>query len=158
MVNFSLRDEEEDEEVEQIQIADMEALKTTLEELSAKIKELEQKQNSTTATEIKIATTIPLPKPINITEGNVKTNFKFFATQWKEYLTASGLGSSNEAVKKATLLSAIGEECLRVYENLPLTEDEKKIGKHVARCTGEAFGTVGECAIRTCDVQPSETG
>lgn len=123
---FSLRDEEEDEEVEQIQIADMEALKTTLEELSAKIKELEQKQNSTTATEIKIATTIPLPKPINITEGNVKTNFKFFATQWKEYLTASGLGSSNEAVKKATLLSAIGEECLRVYENLPLTEDEKK--------------------------------
>lgn len=106
-----------------------------------KIRVLEDTRNvPPTGTEMKIATTIPLPEAISITEGNVKTNFKFFGTQWKEYLTASGLGSCTEEVKKATLLSAVGEECLRVYENLPLTEADRRtadtllaaIEKHLA--------------------------
>lgn len=118
----------------------MEELQSRVTQLMEKIRVLEEIRNAPpTGTEMKIAKTIPLPKANSITEGNVKTNFKFFGTQ-KEYLTASGLGSCTEDVKKATLLSAIGEECLRVYENLPLTEADKRtadklfalIEKHLA--------------------------
>lgn len=81
--------------------------------------------NRNATTEMKIATSIPLPKEIRLSEGDVTANFKYFKSQWTNYVTASGLGNSDENVKKATLLSIIGEECHRRYENLPLNEEEK---------------------------------
>lgn len=82
--------------------------------------------NRNATTEMKIATSIPLPKEIKLSEGDVTANFKYFKSQWTNYMTASGLSNSDEEVKKATLLSVIGEECHRRYENLPLSTEEKR--------------------------------
>lgn len=50
-------------------------------------------------------------------------NFNFFKLQWKNYLVASG--ANTEEVKKSILLVAIGDDCLKRYENFPLTPEER---------------------------------
>lgn len=100
-------------------------VKEQFEAMMSKIQELETKLVAA-ENEMKIATTISPPKAIAINEGDTMVNFKFFKTQWNNFVTASGLDKSSEKVKKATLLTAIGEECLRIYENLPLTDADKE--------------------------------
>lgn len=69
--------------------------------------------------------TIPLPKPINVTDGDLAENFNLFKQSWENYLVASGLTKQNEEIKKAVLLSAIGEDVFKRYQNIPFTADEK---------------------------------
>lgn len=68
---------------------------------------------------------IPLPKPLIISEGDLMVNFNFFKMQWNNYLIASGANAQTEEVKKSILLSAIGDECLKMYTNFPLTENDR---------------------------------
>lgn len=69
--------------------------------------------------------TIPLPKPINVTDGDLVENFNLFKQSWENYLVASGLNKQSEEIKKAVLLSAIGENVFKRYQNIPLTDEEK---------------------------------
>lgn len=94
--------------------------------LETKLATAENARAPETNIEMKIATTISPPNPILINEGDAMVNFKFFKTQWSNFVTASGLDKSTEKVKKATLLTAIGEECLRMYQNLPLTDADNE--------------------------------
>lgn len=67
---------------------------------------------------------IPLPKPLNIKTGNISENIRFFRLQWSNYMVASGLSAKSEEVKKSTLLSVIGDECLQQYHKFDLTGDD----------------------------------
>lgn len=67
---------------------------------------------------------VPLPKAILLT-GDVAENARFFKASWANYLVASGNAGASEEEKKALLLSSIGEECFRRYENMPLTVEDR---------------------------------
>lgn len=67
---------------------------------------------------------VPQPKPINVTY-NVAKNVEFFKLQWSNYLIASGTEHKSEEVKKSTLLSLIGDECLKLYTTFELTEADQ---------------------------------
>jgi hypothetical protein len=62
----------------------MEALRQQIETLKATVNTLQQERSNAGS----LNTSIPLPKPINVTEGE---NFKFFQRSWENYLKASGL-------------------------------------------------------------------
>lgn len=64
---------------------------------------------------------IPLPKPLNVKTGKISDNIRFFRLQWSNYMVASGLSAKSEDVKKSTLLSVIGDECLKLYHTFNLT-------------------------------------
>lgn len=67
---------------------------------------------------------IPLPKPLNVKTGNISDNIRFFRLQWSNYMVASGLSAKSEDVKKSTLLSVVGDECLKQYHKFDLTADD----------------------------------
>lgn len=67
---------------------------------------------------------IPLPAPLNIREGDISENCKYFKQQWKNYITATGLTSQSEERIKAVLLSAIGEDVFRRYTNMPIENED----------------------------------
>lgn len=67
---------------------------------------------------------VPLPKPIDI-HGDVKANVKYFKSIWENYELASGLHARPNNEQIAVLLSAIGEDCYKSYENFPLTEADR---------------------------------
>lgn len=68
---------------------------------------------------------IPMPKPIDF-EGDLKANVNFFKATWKNYVLASGLSNRSEPERISVLLLAIGEKCFKLYENLPLSEEDRK--------------------------------
>jgi hypothetical protein len=65
----------------------MEALRQQIETLKATVNTLQQERSNAGS----LNTSIPLPKPINVTEGDIAENFKFFQRSWENYLKASGL-------------------------------------------------------------------
>lgn len=79
---------------------------------------------------------IPFPKPINVKDGDVIDNFKFFQLQWNNYLVASGTDNKSEEVKKSTLLAAIGEDCLKRYTSFTLTDDDQLTEKSLLNAIG----------------------
>lgn len=93
------------------------------------------------------ALNIPFPKPIDVRDGNIEENFNFFKIQWQNYLVASGMNNQSEDVKKSILLSAIGEDCLKQYQNFPLSDNDKStadnllaaIGKNLTPCVNIRF-------------------
>jgi hypothetical protein len=48
-----------------------------------------------------------------------------FRTHWSTYSVANKLESIPVREKIAALLSTIGDDCLKFYNNLPLTENER---------------------------------
>lgn len=66
-------------------------------------------------------------------EGNITANVKFFVSQWNNYSISSGLRYRTEEEKIAVLLSAVGEECFRMYENFPLTSEDKSTAENVLK-------------------------
>lgn len=67
---------------------------------------------------------LPLPKPIDL-DGDLKVNMKYFIATWTNYSLASGLDKRPQAEQIAVLLSAIGEEAFKRYENFVLTDADK---------------------------------
>lgn len=45
------------------------------------------------------ASSIPLPKPIDISCGDVVENFRFFQLQWNNYVVSSGLDGQTHKVQ-----------------------------------------------------------
>ena len=58
--------------------------------------------------------------------GNSLNNWNYFKASWNNYAIATELNKKSKPVQVSTLLSVIGKECYEVYENLPLTVDERK--------------------------------
>ena len=58
--------------------------------------------------------------------GNSLNNWNYFKASWKNYAIATELNKKSKPVQVSTLLSIIDKECYEVYENLPLTVDERK--------------------------------
>lgn len=67
---------------------------------------------------------IPLPEPIDI-KSDIADNMKYFKLSWKNYLEAINLNIRPVKQQIATLLSAIGKDCLRRYENFILTQEDQ---------------------------------
>lgn len=82
---------------------------------------------------------IPLPKPLNIRDGDLKENFIFFQRSWERYLVASNLQKEEEEKKIAILLTAVGDDVFRRYNSLPLTDDDKSTEKKLLTALGKCF-------------------
>ncbi|KAL9985245.1 hypothetical protein ACROYT_G007622 [Oculina patagonica] len=67
----------------------------------------------------------PLPHAMKC-HGDVVGNWDFFKQQWSDYEIATGLDKREESVRLATLRSAMSRECLQIFLNLNLTEEDKK--------------------------------
>ena len=63
--------------------------------------------------------------------GDVAGNWEFFKQQWSDYEIATGLIHRENTIRLATLRSAMGRECLQIFLNLNLSEDDKQ---NIARC------------------------
>ena len=61
-----------------------------------------------------------------VVDGHVAGNWEFFKDAWNNYAIAVELSKKDNAIQVATLLSVMGKDCLSVFKNLPMTEDEKK--------------------------------
>ncbi len=57
--------------------------------------------------------------------GDVVGNWNFFKQQWSDYEIATGLDRREESVRLDTLRSAMDRECLQIFLNLNLTEEDK---------------------------------
>lgn len=55
----------------------------------------------------------------------MKANVKYFKSIWENYALASGLHTRPQNEQIAVLLSAIGEDCYKCYENFPLTAEDR---------------------------------
>ena len=51
-------------------------------------------------------------------------NWKFFRQQWEDYELATGFERRPEAIRLATLRSVMGKDCLKIFVNVKLTEEE----------------------------------
>ena len=58
--------------------------------------------------------------------GDLATNWESFKDNWENYIIATELEKNPQKVVVATLLSIMGQECYRIYKNLPLSDAEKK--------------------------------
>ena len=56
--------------------------------------------------------------------GDRINNWEFFKQQWEDYELATGLDKRPEAIRLATLRSVMGKDCLQIFLNLKLTEEE----------------------------------
>lgn len=62
---------------------------------------------------------------MNTKGDQVNTYWDFFKQQWNDYEVATGLNKQNTKIRLATLRSVMGKECLQIFLNLKLTEEEK---------------------------------
>ena len=53
------------------------------------------------------------------------TNWEFFRQRWKDYELGTGLEHRPEPVRLATLRSVMGKDCLEIFLNLELTQEER---------------------------------
>lgn len=56
---------------------------------------------------------------------DVAGNWEFFRQQWSDYEIATSLIHREETIRVASLRSAMGRECLQIFLNLNLSEDDK---------------------------------
>lgn len=68
---------------------------------------------------------IPLPKGINMRQGDLIENVKLFKRQWQNYLIASGLRHKQEEEKIAILLTAVGDDVFKRYVNFDIPEVDR---------------------------------
>lgn len=72
---------------------------------------------------------LPVPAPM-VVKGDMRGNWKFFKSQWSNYQIATGLVKKEMPVRLATLLTVMGKDCFQIYENLPLSiQDREDIDK-----------------------------
>jgi len=81
---------------------------------------------------------IPPPSKMDM-RGNIASNFKYFKSSWTNYCVATAIVDKAAVVQVATLLTIMGKECYEVYENLPITDEERKDPKKILDKLGEHF-------------------
>lgn len=85
----------------------------------------------------KMAINLPLPQAINIHSSDIVENISLFSDAWENYEIASGLDEKSDKIRIATLLTAIGNDCYKVFKNLPLSEDQKSTAKNILKALKE---------------------
>ena len=58
--------------------------------------------------------------------GDLVSNWEFFRDSWQNYATATKLADKDKKIVAATLLSIMGKECLHIFRNLPMTNEERQ--------------------------------
>ncbi len=81
---------------------------------------------------------IPAPSKMEM-KGDLVNNWQYFKRSWENYEVATELTKKSDAIRVATLLSVMGRECYQVYENLPLTADERKKTDTILEKLGNHF-------------------
>ncbi|XP_015755742.1 PREDICTED: uncharacterized protein LOC107335261 [Acropora digitifera] len=76
-----------------------------------------------TTTALRFTSNFPIPVPMKVS-GDRINNWEFFRQQWEDYELATGLDKRPEAIRLATLRSVMGKDCLQIFLNLKLTEEE----------------------------------
>ena len=76
-----------------------------------------------TTTALSFTSNFPIPAPMKVS-GDRINNWEFFRQQWEDYQLATGLDKRPEAIRLATLRSVMGKDCLQIFLNLKLTEEE----------------------------------
>ena len=74
-------------------------------------------------TALSFTSNFPVPAPMKVS-GDRINNREFFRQQWEDYELATGLDKHPEAIRLATLRSVMGKDCLQIFLNLKLTEEE----------------------------------
>ena len=96
-----------------------------------------------------------------VIDGDVAGNWEFFKDAWNNYAIAVELSKKDNAIQVATLLSVMGKDCLSVFKNLPMTEDEKKDPTEILKKLTEHFepakNTIYECFSFNSCVQSKDT-
>ena len=67
----------------------------------------------------------PIPSPMVCT-GDKVANWEFFRQQYEDYEIATGLDKRSQKIRLATLRSVMGRECMQIFMNLKLTDDERR--------------------------------
>ena len=75
--------------------------------------------------ELSFTSNFPVPGPMKIS-GDRVNGWNFFRQQWEDFELATGLDKRSQAVRLATLRSIIGKECLEIFLNLKLSEEERR--------------------------------
>ncbi|KAJ8030740.1 hypothetical protein HOLleu_27229 [Holothuria leucospilota] len=68
---------------------------------------------------------IPVPAAMDM-KGDLPQNWAFFKGQWENYCIATKLNEKEEKIRVATLLSVMGKECFRLFQNLDMPEENRK--------------------------------
>ena len=71
---------------------------------------------------IAFTSNFPIPSQMN-TRGGMVNNWEFFKQQWNE--VAAGLETQSDKVRLATFPSVMGKDCLQIFLNLKLSEEER---------------------------------
>ncbi|KAL5020892.1 hypothetical protein ScPMuIL_000047 [Solemya velum] len=71
------------------------------------------------------ASNFPVPEKMEM-KGDLRSNWKFFQSQWENYEIATGLDKKDAKIRVASLLSIMGKDCYRLYSHLDITEEQKK--------------------------------
>ena len=61
-----------------------------------------------------------------VCQGDKAANWEFFRQQWEDYEVATGLDQRDSKIRLATLRSVMGRECMQIFMNLKLTDEERK--------------------------------
>ncbi|KAK7865355.1 hypothetical protein R5R35_006836 [Gryllus longicercus] len=67
------------------------------------------------------------PRCLNLNSSNMSEEWKNWKQSFETYMVASGGNEKSDLVKIAILLHVLGEETMRIYDTLDITEDEKKV-------------------------------
>ena len=66
----------------------------------------------------------PVLSPMNM-KGDIVNNWEFFKQQWDDYEVATGLEGHDQKIRLTTLRSVMGKECVQIFLNLKLSEEQR---------------------------------
>ena len=78
------------------------------------------------------------PTKMNM-KGDQVSNWQFFKASWQNYLVATELDKKDPSIRVATFLTVMGKECYEVYQNLPLTDEQRKSRQQILASLGAHF-------------------
>ena len=80
-------------------------------------------QSASAARTLAFTSHFPVLSPMNM-KGDIVNNWEFFKQQWDDYEVATGLEGQDQKIRLATLRSVMGKECLQIFLNLKLSEEQ----------------------------------
>lgn len=103
----------------------------------------------------------PVPSPMSV-KGDPVNNWEFFRQQWDDYEVATGLEKQDQKIRLATFRSIMGKECLQIFLNLKISDDDRKDITACIKALESYFkpkrNVVYERYIfNTCSQQPEES-
>ena len=81
-------------------------------------------QESSVTTALNFTSNFPMPAPMKVS-GDRVNSWDFFKQQWEDYELATGLDKRSQSIRLATFRSIMGKDCLEIFLNLKLTEEQR---------------------------------